>query len=103
MILSSYQGLSQDTRVYGYNAETKVATIKMEMLTFSKIQEGMTDRCATKSMLIIFLDKDVVHWDFVPLSQAINADFIVTFKVNFMRVFLIKDYNCGETEIGCSP
>lgn len=44
-----------------------------------------------------------MHWDFVPPSQEINADFIVTFKVNYMRMCLIKDYNCGETEIGCSP
>ena len=62
--------------VYGYNPETKQQFLQWKSPGSPRPKKARQSRSATKSMLIVFFDiRVIVHHDFVPEDQTVNAEF----------------------------
>jgi len=62
--------------VYGYDPETKQQSSQWKNPGSPRPKKARQSRSATKSMLIVFFDiRVIVHHDFVPEDQTVNAEF----------------------------
>jgi len=62
--------------VYGYDPETKQQSLQWKSPGSPRPKKARQSRSATKSMLIVFFDiRWIVHHEFVPKGQTVNAEF----------------------------
>ena len=62
--------------VYGYDPETKQQSSQWKSQGSPRPKKARQSRSATKSMLIMFFDiRGIVHYEFVPEGQPVNAEF----------------------------
>ena len=62
--------------IYGYDPETKQQSSQWKNPGSPRPKKARQSRSATKSMLIVFFDiRVIVHHDFVPEDQTVNAEF----------------------------
>ena len=65
--------------VYGYDPETKQQSSQWKRPHSPRPKKARQVRSGTKSMLVIFFDiRGVVHREFVPQGQTVNAEFYCT-------------------------
>ena len=65
-----------DSWVCGYDPETKQQSLQWKSSGSPRPKKARQSRSATKSMLIVFFDiRGIVHHEFVPNGQTMNAEF----------------------------
>lgn len=65
-----------ETWVYGYDPETKQQSSQWKRPASPRPRKARQVRSATKSMMIVFFDiKGIIHREFLPKDQTVNADF----------------------------
>lgn len=65
-----------ETWVYGYDPETKQQSSQWKRPASPRPRKARQVRSSTKSMLIVFFDiKGVIHREFLPKGQTVNAEF----------------------------
>lgn len=68
-----------ETWVYGYDPETKQQSSQWKRPSSPRPRKARQVRSATKSMMIVFFDiKGIVHREFLPKGQTVNAEFYCT-------------------------
>jgi len=84
--------------VYGYNPETKQQSSQWKSPGSPRPKKARQSCSATKSMLIVFFDiRGIVHHEFVPDGQTVNAEFYC----NFLRR-LREDIRRKRPELWCA-
>jgi len=79
-----------DSRVYGYDPETKQQSSQWKSLTSPRPKKVRQVKSNVKSMIITFFDvKGIVHKEFVPTGQTVNfgfyCDVLRRLRVNVRR------------------
>ena len=65
-----------ETWVYGYDPETKQQSSQWKRPSSPRPRKARQVRSATKSMMIVFFDiRGIIHREFLPRGQAVNAEF----------------------------
>jgi len=66
----------EESWVYGYDLETKQESSQWKSPGSPRPKKARQSLCVTKSMLIVFFDiRGIVHHEFVPEGQAVDAEF----------------------------
>ena len=94
---------ANETWVYAYDQETKIQSSQWKSPGSLQPKKARQVRSNIKSMLICFFDqKGIVHKEFVPPGQTVNAGFYVEILKRLREICEGSDLISGGTTHGCS-
>lgn len=73
--LQKHDIIDDETRVYGYDIETKAQSSHCVCSVFTKTKKTQILQSNVKIMLAMFNFKGIVHLQFLPQTQTINKEF----------------------------